>query len=191
MAREREKRPARKMKPIYIVFCEGETEENYVSTLRMMYRVPVKIVSKITGQKISHSLIERHERAERITINDVVTSFIMYDLDVSVIANHLVKCNAISLTSNPCIELWFLLHEHDQRAEISTDTCVKKLVQISPDWSSYEKGTLSERQKKILFTKVSVACKRAKQLNTPSNPSTTVYRLIEKLIDANTISIEK
>ena len=181
MARERAQRPTRKMKPVYIVFCEGETEENYVTVLRMSYRVPVKVVSKITGQKISQALIERHERAERITKGDVITSFVMYDLDIPNVSEQLSKCNAILITSNPCIELWFLLHGSDHRAEIMTESCVRKLKQISPDWTTYEKGSLSERQKKSLCDNLHVACERAKKLSDPGNPSTTVYRLIEKL----------
>lgn len=184
MARERAERPARKMKPVYIVFCEGETEENYVTVLRVSYRVPVKIVSKITGQKISRALIERHEQAERIIKGDVITSFVMYDLDVPNVSEQLSKCDAILITSNPCIELWFLLHGYDQRVEIATDACVRKLKQVSPDWSTYEKGSLSERQKKALGDNLLVACERAKRLSDPGNPSTTVYRLIEKLDEA-------
>ena len=184
MARERAQRPERKMKPVYIVFCEGETEENYVTVLRVSYRVPVKVVSKITGQKISQALIERHERAERITKNDSITSFVMYDLDVPNVSAQLAKCDATLITSNPCIELWFLLHECDQRAEIATDACVKKLKNVSPDWSTYEKGYLSERQKKTLCENLPIACERARLLSDPENPSTTVYRLIEKLDEA-------
>lgn len=181
MARERAQRPARKMKPVFIVFCEGETEENYVTVLRVSYRVPVKVVSKITGQKISQALIDRYKRAERITRDDVITSFVMYDLDVPNVSVQLAKCDAILITSNPCIELWFLLHESDQRAEIATEACVRKLKQVSPDWATYEKGALSERQKKTLCDNLLIACERAKKLSDPGNPSTTVYRLIDKL----------
>ena len=55
MKKNRNQRPSRKMKPVYLVFCEGETEDSII------------------------------------------------------------------LTSNPAIELWFLLHNAEQNAAISTD----------------------------------------------------------------------
>jgi len=181
MAQKRVQRPIRKMKPLYIVFCEGETEENYVALLRKLYRVPVKVVSKITGQKISQALIERHELSERIAKDDIITSFVMYDLDVPDVAVQLLKCNAIQLTSNPCIEFWFLLHECEQRAAISTTACLTKLKKVSLDWHNYEKGTLTVNQQNILYDKKLVACDRAKRLSATENPSSSVYHLINKL----------
>ncbi len=91
------------MKPLYIVFCEGETKENYVTVFRVSYRVPVKVISKITGQKITQALIDRHERFERITGDDAITSFVMYDPDEPNASEQLSKCDAILLASNPCI----------------------------------------------------------------------------------------
>jgi hypothetical protein len=181
MARERVPRPERKMKPVYIVFCEGETEDNYIAFLRLHYRVPIKVISKITGQKISQALIERHVKAERIAKDDVVSSFVMYDLDVPGLSERLNRCKATHLISNPCIELWFLLHEHNQCSNIATDACVTKLKKISPDWNTYAKGSLSKSQQKILSEKVAIAIERAKGLSFPENPSSTLYDLIEKL----------
>ena len=33
----------RKTKPVFYVFCEGETEENYISILRQHFRIPIEI----------------------------------------------------------------------------------------------------------------------------------------------------
>jgi hypothetical protein len=181
MAKERVRRPARTMKPIYIVFCEGETEANYVSFLRLQYRVPIKVIPKITGQKISQALIDRHVSAERIAKDDDISSFVMYDLDVPGVAAQLLKCKAIQLTSNPCVELWFLLHECEQHAAIATDACMTKLKRISSNWPWYTKGSLTKNQEKILRENVSIAIERAKSLASTDNPSSTVYHLIEKL----------
>ncbi|MDD7416064.1 MAG: hypothetical protein SPI86_05150 [Treponemataceae bacterium] len=46
MTRGKNGRPDRKMKPIILVLCEGETEESYVENLKQKYRLPIKIVSK-------------------------------------------------------------------------------------------------------------------------------------------------
>ena len=59
MARERKSTP-RNMRPQFLVICEGETEENYVNFLRQYYRLPIKIVSKIIGSKISQKIGVNH-----------------------------------------------------------------------------------------------------------------------------------
>ena len=57
MARERKSSP-RKMRPLFLVLCEGETEENYVNFLRQNYRLPIKIVPKIIGSKITQEIVD-------------------------------------------------------------------------------------------------------------------------------------
>ena len=77
--RTRGKRPARRMKPVFIVFCEGETEELYVSLLRQRYRSPIKIISRVEGCDISSKLIERRKREVKIEEHEKLTVFLMYD----------------------------------------------------------------------------------------------------------------
>lgn len=50
MARNREERPPRKMRPIYIVFCEGETEEMYVHFSATKLQVANKNHYKCVGK---------------------------------------------------------------------------------------------------------------------------------------------
>ena len=37
-------RPSRKMKPVILVLCEGETEECYVDFLKQKYRLPISMM---------------------------------------------------------------------------------------------------------------------------------------------------
>ena len=74
--------------------------------------------------------------------------------------------------------LWFLLHYQDQKSEISSDKCIKKLLKFS---NEYKKGTLSEEEKDVLAKNKEVAVERAKKLMEDQNPSSTVYKLLEKL----------
>ena len=53
MGRERKSNP-RKMRPQFLVLCEGETEEAYINFLKQRYRLPIKIVSKIVGSKLRY-----------------------------------------------------------------------------------------------------------------------------------------
>jgi hypothetical protein len=104
----------------------------------------------------------------------------MYDLDINYIAKKLSKCkDAINISSNPCIELWFLLHNKEQNSAITSDDCVSALQHVASEWAYYKKGSLSERQKQILWDSRLLACSRAKKLQNNINPSSTVYSLIE------------
>ena len=62
MARSRGKSPARKMKPVFLVLCEGETEEAYLGYLRQTYRSPIKIVPKVTGDSICPKLVAKKKK---------------------------------------------------------------------------------------------------------------------------------
>ncbi len=62
MGRERKSNP-RKMRPQFLVLCEGSTEEVYINFLKQRYRLPIKIVSKVVGSNISNRLIIRYNTA--------------------------------------------------------------------------------------------------------------------------------
>ena len=182
MKKERNHRPPRKMKPVFLVFCEGDTEETYINFLRLKYRLPIKVIPRITGLLISPGIIQRFIQSEKIGPGDMITSFLMYDLDVTEIAEKLDNCQgSIIIASNPSVELWFLLHNAEQNASITSDSCIEKLRKVSPDWIHYKKGALSEKQKQILWDNRNTAASRSKRLSESENPSSTVYRLIEKM----------
>ena len=103
----------------------------------------------------------------------------MFDLDVEGMLEHLQSIpNAELLVSNPCIELWHLLHFEDCHAELTQRACNKRLTK---HLEHYEKGKLSLNERQLLSERTSEASARAKGLMPYNNPSTTVYRLIELL----------
>ena len=165
------------MKPNFFVFCEGETEIAYVKFLRSLYRAPIQVIPKKGKSNISEEYIECSKNEYVRTEQDKV--FLMYDLDVDGILEQLQKIpNAELLVSNPCVELWFLLHYQEQKSEISSDMCIKKLQKFS---NEYKKGILSEEEKTFLAEKKDLAIERAKKLAEFQNPSTTVYKLLVML----------
>lgn len=167
----------KQMKPNFFVFCEGETEIAYVKFLRSLYRAPIQVIPKKGKSNISEDYIERSKNEYVRTDQDKV--FLMYDLDVDGMLEHLQKIpNAELLVSNPCVELWFLLHYQEQKTEISSDKCIKKLHKVSKE---YKKGTLSEEEKEVLDKNKELAVERAKIMSENKNPSSTVYKLLEKL----------
>ena len=46
MAKQRTASPSRTMKPVFLIFCEGETEEAYLDYLKQAYRSPIRIGGK-------------------------------------------------------------------------------------------------------------------------------------------------
>ena len=183
MAQKREQRPARKMKPVFLVFCEGETEETYLDFLRRTYKSPIKIIAKTEGDSISQRLINKRKKEISISKNEQVATFLMYDLDVTDINKKLKECNATWLCSNPCIELWFLLHCQNQKKTISTNTCINQLSKIGGSWEQYEKPNLTQTQKQYLWDHRAEAVQRAKQLAENQNPSSSIYKLLEFIED--------
>ena len=193
MKKERNQRPPRRMKPVFLVFCEGETEETYVNFLRQQYKLPIKIITHVT--ELSQKKIKNYIEAEKITLNkkisldDKILSFLMYDLDADGIIEKIEACkNSISIASNPSVELWFLLHNSEQNAFISTPACIEKLRKSAKEWECYKKGVLTDKQKKILWENREIASDRAKKLQNGNNPSSMIYLLLDKMEKARETS---
>jgi hypothetical protein len=165
------------MTPNYFVFCEGETEVAYVEMLRAYYRLPIRIIAKKTMQNITQKLVERCEAVYIQTKND--RTYLMYDLDVATMFDRLSKIkDATLLCSNPCFELWLLLHHSDQSAPLTSAECVNRLSSFV---NQYKKGVLEPEEKQCLLINTPLATLRAKAMESFGNPSTTVYRLLEDL----------
>lgn len=165
------------MKPNFFVFCEGESEVAYISHLRSQYRVPIQIIPKKSDSNISVKYIRNCIQDYIRTENDKI--FLMFDLDVDGMLNHLQSIpDAVLLVSNPCIELWYLLHFEECHAEITQNVCIKKLKK---HLEHYAKGSLTLKDKQLLSERTPGATARAKALTIHTNPSTTIYRIIDLL----------
>lgn len=169
------------MKRIYLVICEGETEEAYVDFLRQSYRLPIRIVSKVSGANITARKVSAYQREMMISGTDLIRTYLLYDLDVPAVSRRLGTIDAVKLLSNPCIELWFMLHSVRVTQALPTRKCLEQLRHCSKIWENYKKSTLSQAQKQLLWANRLLATDRAKLLGTGENPSTTVYSFIEEL----------
>lgn len=170
--------PSRTMKPVFLIFCEGETEETYLDYLKQAYRSPIKIIPKVEGDSISQHLIDVRRRELKISKADKVLVFLMYDMDVPAVNEKLKECCAYKLFSNPTIELWFLIHGKDCNKQISTEEVYKELLKVDECWAGYEKASLSETQKTFLWKNRLEATDRARKFKTFENPSSGVFSLI-------------
>ncbi len=177
MARKERTSRGRMMRPNYFVFCEGETEMAYVGWLRTKYRAPIQIIARKTLLNITPELIARCKQLYVQTRSD--KTYLMYDLDVESMWERLQKIpNVTLLVSNPCFELWLLLHHVDQQSALSSVECVKRLEVLDP---AYRKGGLSTTMVIALNEHCQEAIARAKRLTTYANPSATVYQIVEDL----------
>ena len=177
MARKQRVSKGKVMRPNYFVFCEGETEEAYIGILRAHYRAPIQIITKKTLLNITPALINRIKANYICTKND--RTFLMYDLDVPTVLERLKKIpNATLLCSNPCVELWLLLHYTSQQTELTSKECLEKLCAIVP---AYRKGTIGKALEFDLLQRMPQAIERAEKLVPYANPSTTIFEFIKAL----------
>jgi hypothetical protein len=147
--------------PTFFVFCEGETEEGYIGYLRSKYRLPVLIDAKIAGNKITNKYIQNYKKNKATHPKD--STYLVYDLDVPEMLGKLKAIkNTVLLSSNPCFELWYLLHFQEQKAAITSNACNTEL-----------KNRIEEGQAK--------AVNRASKLTEFENPSSQLFEFINEM----------
>lgn len=183
MASRREKAPDKRMRRIALVICEGETEVGYINLLKRWYKSPVRIVSHIEGTKITQSLVDKRTQELKISALDKVETFLMYDMDVPAVNEKVMACNTELLLSNPCFEIWLLLHAKDQKTALNSDAVLRELKKGAAVWNNYNKSVYTDTQKAFLRENLNDAITRAKNLRDFQNPSSRIYKLIEMLID--------
>ncbi len=175
--RNRRTSQGKKMKPTFFVFCEGKTEELYVKYLKSKYRIPFEIDTQISKSRISEKYIKAYKKNKFTHQKDKM--FLLYDVDVPGMLEKLkVIPQTILLASNPCIELWFLLHYKSQTANVDCKYCIQELSKHN---KTYSKTIISVKLKAQFDNNLDKAVSRAKKLKHYDNPSTTIYLLIEKL----------
>jgi hypothetical protein len=167
----------KQMKPTFFVFCEGKTEELYVKYLKSKYRIPFEIDTQIAKNKITNTYVKNYKKNKFTHEKD--KTFLMYDLDAPKMLERLQKIrSATLLVSNPCIEIWYLLHYKEQKAELNCQICNKELEKRN---GAYNKTIISTKLKEQLDSEQQKAVKRAKKLRNLDNPSSNIYLLIDEL----------
>jgi hypothetical protein len=167
----------KKINPTFFIFCEGETEESYIKYLRSTYRLPIEIDPKVSGSRITDKYISAYKKQKTVHPKD--KTFLMYDCDVEAVLAKIQQIKGVhQLCSNPCIEFWYLLHCQNHITILTTADCISKLkIHIK----KYKRGTFDEKLKDKIIANKTKAIIKAKALTEFSNPSTSVYKLIEEL----------
>lgn len=191
---------SRKSKKVILVAFEGKnkTENNYFSNYRL--RDKDYIIKLVPGNEtdpinlVNKTIIKVKELGLNLEEND--RAYCIFDTDLDERKNMQIikarklakKYHIIMITSNPCIELWFLLHFEYTTAWLSNNDVINKIKKYYP---KYEKNINIFPEIK---DKVSEAIKNAKKLESfqldnnkiigmvDANPSTEMYKIVEELI---------
>ncbi|MFH1137239.1 MAG: RloB family protein [Pseudomonadota bacterium] len=187
-------------KPLILITCEGETEEEYFNEIRRKLRLPkerVRILSKkqcsgndpLTLVRCAKTLNIQQRKDIGIGYDHV---WCVFDCD-----EHRTIPAAIDMArrhdfriafSNPCFELWFLIHFRRQTAFINREQLVRTLKN-EVGFSNYEKGLsgLFSYLENRLDTAIANARTQRKHhhesnRDITANPSTNVDEIIELLL---------
>lgn len=179
--RERKYKKKRLPRKVYLVICEGETEKVYVETLRRHYRLPVTIKAKVSGNSINGRLVVQYISELGVDKNDDYSIFYVYDADVKSVVEKVAALPGEMILTNPCLELWYILHADNHSKAINSNDVIKLLKNSHPAWKSYMKGHLTSDQNSLLRANCKDATERAKKLNWPDNPSSNIWLFIEAL----------
>lgn len=179
--RERINKKKRRPHRTFLVICEGETEQAYVEALKRQYRLPIAIRTKVSGNNIKERLVKQYLNDLGLVVRDEYRIFYIYDCDVDCIVAKLNKLEGTLILTNPCIELWFLLHFDNHSRSISSESVVKLLTEAHPAWKHYAKGTLTADQHLTLMQNCRQAISRADKLARHANPSSEMPAFIRAL----------
>ncbi len=192
----RRRAPSRKPLPRILIVCEGmKTEPGYFQDFRREYRrvvevelspggVPKTLVERAAEMKVDAKRVARAAKDENLLYDQVWCVFDIDDHPKVDDAKQQARDNGIEIAiSNPCFELWVLLHFQDRTAQIDRaklqDLCRKHLPGYIKDLPT-EKLTPQYEQAATRARKLDAWQQQQGRKEDP-NPSTGVYKLTEAI----------
>lgn len=189
--------PSRQSKPIVLVATEGkETEPIYFEELKTRFRevVTVLVSAGKSGQSNPQRVLKRlqQEISKRASWTRRDQAWLVVDTDQWTAAERQEIESAIAedsrlhlASSNPCFELWLLLHFRDAWAAVTQDDLVR-LLKSSACFGSYEKDNYDTSK---VMGRIEDAIRRAKAADTTlpdkwtAPGETHVHRVVEKIMN--------
>jgi hypothetical protein len=199
------RRPQRDLalSPRVLIGCEGvSTEPGYLHALRMARRLserqvvlvrhegtdPVTVVETVAGRR---ALLRREGRWD----DDLDTAWAVFDDDDRQHLHPAQWNDAVQraqawgvrlIVSNPCFELWYLLHFQQQAGPVTRQEVVRRLRGHVPEYeksSSLYREFLAERTTGAMERADELAARAVRDgLGTFPNPSTNVGELVLHLL---------
>jgi hypothetical protein len=163
------------------VVAGGQTEDSYFSGLIRTHAQPggPKVKVRVRAQDPA-SLVRYATRAAAAMAREFDEVWCVVDVDDFDIeaARTLAERHGIELVvSDPCFEVWLLLHHQDCGGHLAR--CVEATNRLRRHLPGYTKGGADFGN---FAAGLEVAVKRAKGLGGGGNPSTGVWRLVERLV---------
>ena len=191
MAREyRRREPSRHPKPLTLVVTEGEsTEPGYFRTFKRTCDTELAALKIIPLGQDPRAVVEKamQERTDR-SVGTADSFWAVFDRDKHPRfdeAVNLAEGNDIRLAiSDPCFELWCVLHYQQHDAPCTCDECAHVLRELSPEYRRPGKPFDDEE---TIRRNYHDAVQRAKELegwrakDGGRNPRTTVHHLTEHM----------
>jgi hypothetical protein len=178
--RPRKRDPERRGRRRLLVVTGGITESNYLTGILRANEASSAVTQRVRAQDPS-SLVEYAARVSghREAAYDEVWCIVdVDDFDVPAAAAIAARRGIELAVSNPCFELWLLLHFEDCTAHL--DGYPAAAQRLRRHVRMYDKARLNFAD----FARgVPAAVKRAKGLGTEGNPSTGVWRLVERVME--------
>ena len=199
--------PVREPKKLFILFCEGKnTEPAYFEEIKKVLTgslidlqtipavgVPMTIAKKAVEFSKERGLI-KNRRRRRYSYEEHDEVWAVFDRDnhqkYRESINHCESNNVKVARSDPCFELWLILHEEDYDRPDGRNYVQKKFECMNPSYD-VKKGKTPEYQE--MMSRVEEAERRAKELlrrrceegNPYGCPSTTVGLLTKEIREAD------
>lgn len=174
-------------KTLYVIATEGAvTEKIYFNEMFRRKNIRMPILATKSGDsspdKVFKRLIE-YRRTYNASPNEL---WLVIDRDnwnkvtLDAIAKECQKKDYNLIISNPCFELWLLLHQKNPKQPLTIANCVNELKKLIPGY------TKSKFNIENIHKNVGLAINHAKVLDNKKDiqepPSTKVFKLVEKLI---------
>lgn len=178
------RRPERRSRPLVLVVCGAEcTEWQYFTGLRASLRSRAVDFVVMRHAKAPLQVVEYALKSAERNARDFDEIWCIIDVDDFDLppAVALARRSQVELAiSNPCFELWLILHFEDCHCWLETSTAQKRIMRHLP---AYDKARLNFAD---FEDGVTGAVSRAKALDTSGgqfelNPSTSVWRLVERM----------
>lgn len=138
--------PSRKIKKQFILFCEGKnTEPQYFQALKKNYPNALIVIEKkgavpLTLANEANDYIKKRKKQKSSSFEDEDQIWVIFDKDKHPKIKEATKiCENNNLRlgySNPCFELWLMLHRKDFNTVCTHTQMQKKLEKEDSDYNS-------------------------------------------------------
>jgi RloB-like protein len=179
------------------IFCEGgRTEIEYLRQVKLEAQNllvdlegPCGVPESVVGQAIAHK--KRSRRRRRDSFEEADQVWVVFDCDEHSVSAAISRAKAAGIGvaySNPCFELWGLLHFDDHDAPLHHHALQKLLKIKTPTYDRYTNKCFDYGQMKHGYVE---ADKRAEKMEQRrilerrpmGNPFTSVYKLVRLIFD--------